>query len=293
MAGPRIAIVIDDLGYHRQRGEAVVDLPVGVSCAIIPSAPHARHLAARAASRDREILVHMPMEGVSHGRLDPGGIGLGMPQQDVVSRVRDALAALPEARGLNNHMGSGITAHRETMEWVMGTLAERKVFFLDSRTTPSSLAEEVARKHGLVAGGRDVFLDNERDLHRINTQFNELLRIARRRGYAIAIGHPYPETIAYLQQVLPLLDEAGIEVVPVSALLRAPAVEEDELMIVDDAEPAEADGSATARDDPDRLVLPAALPPAGRPAGTEAEQASGERLAHRRPDPHSVTGEPD
>lgn len=221
-AGPRIAIVIDDLGYHRQRGEAVIRLPVGVTCAIIPGTPHARHLAALAAGNEREVLIHMPMEGTDASRLDPGGILAGMSDADVTARVTEALAALPEARGLNNHMGSSITADRAAMTWLMSTLAEHRLFFLDSRTTPASVAEVVAREHGVRTAGRDVFLDNERDLERINARFNELLRIARRRGHAIAIGHPYPETIAYLERVLPLLEEAGVEVVPVSELLADP-----------------------------------------------------------------------
>lgn len=221
-SGPRIAIVIDDLGYHRSRGEAVVELPVAVTCAIIPSAPHARHLSALATRHGREILIHMPMEGHPGAALDAGGLTLGMNQAELVAQVHDALALLPDARGMNNHMGSGITASQEPMHWLMDTLAERQLFFLDSRTTPDSVAENVAREHGLATVGRDIFLDNQRDFDQINEQFNRLLRIARNRGHAVAIGHPYPETIAYLRQVLPLLEQAGIEVVPVSALLAAP-----------------------------------------------------------------------
>lgn len=222
MAGPRIAIVIDDLGYHRSRGEAVIELPVPITCAIIPSAPHARHLSALAVSRNREILVHLPMEGRPGAPLDAGGIALGMSEMEVTAQVREALALLPAARGLNNHMGSGITASLEPMNWLMNALAERQLFFLDSRTTPDSVAESVARTHGLATAGRDIFLDNDRDLLHINEQFNKLLRIARRRGHAVAIGHPYPETITYLQQVLPLLEQAGVKVVPVSELLTSP-----------------------------------------------------------------------
>ena len=105
---------------------------------------------------------------------------------------------------------------------LMDQLHHRHLFFVDSRTNAATLAERSARRAGLPAGRRDVFLDNSRELGHINEQFNRLLRLARRRGQAIAIGHPYPETLDYLRQVLPLMEQAGVEVVPVSELLAPP-----------------------------------------------------------------------
>lgn len=218
-AAPRIAIIIDDLGYHRARGEAIVDLPAPVTCAVIPETPFGPRLAERAASLGKEVIIHLPMETEGTRPLDQGGLRDEMSHARMVATVREAFVKIPQARGLNNHMGSILTADEQPMTWLMQELAMNHYFFIDSRTTAASVAEQVARRHGLRTAGRDIFLDNERDLQKINRQFNKLLRVARKHGQAIAIGHPYPETIAYLKGVLPLLKEAGVEVVPVSALL--------------------------------------------------------------------------
>lgn len=215
----RIAIIIDDIGYHRSRGMEAINLAPGITCAVIPRAPHGQRLAREAARQGREVIIHLPMAGNNGLALDPGGIHGGMTPEGIAAVVRDAFALIPEATGLNNHMGSVTTSDPEAMHWLMHELASHQAFFIDSRTSPESVAELTALAHGLPATGRDIFLDNERDLMAINDQFNALLRLARRRGSAIAIGHPYPETLEYLRRALPLLEEAGIELVPVSMLL--------------------------------------------------------------------------
>ena len=224
-AQPRIAIIIDDLGYHRQNGQAIADLPAPVTCAVIPYSPHGRKLAERASRAGKEVLVHLPMAAGEHIRLDRGGLQQGISENELLDTVRQALSQIPQARGLNNHMGSALTEQDEPMGWLMAELKAHQLFFVDSRTSGRSVAQQVARQQGLANAGRDIFLDNERDLVKINAQFNKLIRLARQRGQAIAIGHPYPETVHYLQQVLPLMDDAGIQVVPVSSLLDTPALD--------------------------------------------------------------------
>lgn len=218
-ATPRIAIVIDDIGYHAERGLRAIRLPAALTCAVIPLSPHGPRLAREAARQGCEVIIHMPMAASNGQPLDAGGIDTQMAPELIHARIAHAFQLLPQARGLNNHMGSLATSDPATMEAVMASLAEHDAFFLDSRTSAHSVAEGTARRHGLATTGRDVFLDNNRDLLAINEQFNQLLRIARRRGSAIAIGHPYPETLEYLERVLPLMSQAGIEIVPVSRLL--------------------------------------------------------------------------
>lgn len=218
-AQPRIAIIIDDLGYHRARGLAIADLPVPVTCAVIPQAPWSPLLAERASRSGKEVMLHLPMETEGTRPLDKGGLDVNMDRLAYARVVREAFRRIPQARGLNNHMGSVLTTRHQPMDWLMDELKRRDLYFIDSRTTPESVAEDVARQRGLRTQGRDIFLDNERDLLSINIQFNKLIAIARRRGQAIGIGHPYPETISYLRKVLPLMREAGVEVVPASALL--------------------------------------------------------------------------
>ena len=164
----------------------------------------------------------MPMETDGYAELDVGGLREDMSAEDFAATVNAAVSRIPEARGLNNHMGGMLTADIDAMNQLMASLAEHGLFFIDSRTTPQSVAGNLARQHGLAYAGRDIFLDNERDLVAINDQFNQAIALAKRRGQAIVIGHPSPETIEYLQNVIPLLDSAGIELVPVSQLLNRP-----------------------------------------------------------------------
>ena len=222
LAQPKIAIIIDDLGYHRSRGEAVVNLPGPVTCAVIPQTPHAPALAKMAHEVGKEVILHMPMETDGYAELDAGGLREDMSREDFVATINAAITRIPEARGLNNHMGGILTADSSAMNRLMESLGEHGLFFVDSRTTPQSVAGNLARQHGLAYAGRDVFLDNERDLVAINDQFNQAIALAKRRGQAIVIGHPYPETIEYLENVIPLLEGAGIELVPVSRLLNRP-----------------------------------------------------------------------
>jgi uncharacterized protein len=230
----RLAVIIDDLGYHRSRGEAVIELPGPITCAVIPQTPHAPALARLAKAAGKEVILHMPMETDGFSQLDAGGLSEDMAEHEFASTIRAAVERIPEARGLNNHMGGVLTADQTAMEWLMDQLAEHNLFFVDSRTTPQTVANRVARHRGLPHAGRDIFLDNERDLVAINEQFNRAIAIARRRGQAIVIGHPYPETIEYLQQVLPLLEPAGITLVPVSQLLHRPQMARRDLAASED-----------------------------------------------------------
>lgn len=221
-ATPRIAIIIDDLGYSYDHGEAVIRLPAPITCSIIPESPHAHRLGFDAYLHGKQVIIHMPMATLDGRKLDPGGLTANMSEAQIASTIDTAMHILPEARGLNNHMGSALTAETAPMEKLMAELRRRHLFFVDSRTNPATVAERVARLDGVSTGARDIFLDDTRTTASINDQFNKLLREARHRGQAIAIGHPYPETIHYLQQVLPMLKQAGVEVVPVSELLSRP-----------------------------------------------------------------------
>ena len=188
---PRIAIIIDDLGYSRQYGQAIVDLPAAVTCAVIPFSPHGQRLARRASQAGKEVIVHMPMAARHHENLDRGGLTTGLSEEELLHRVRQALSQFPQARGLNNHMGSQLTEQNQAMGWLMNELKAHQLFFVDSRTSGRSVALSQARRAGLANAGRDIFLDNDRSLVKINNQFNKLIKLARQRGHAIAIGHPY------------------------------------------------------------------------------------------------------
>jgi polysaccharide deacetylase 2 family uncharacterized protein YibQ len=131
--------------------------------------------------------------------------------------LMDDLADLPGVQGVNNHMGSLLTTHPEPMQWVMEVLQRQQLFFVDSLTNPNSVAGRIAKEHGLPTATRQVFLDNIRTPQQLEKQFQRLIKFAHRNGFALAIGHPYPETMAYLNQRL--RQPASVRLVPLSELL--------------------------------------------------------------------------
>lgn len=219
-AGGMLAVLIDDLGVSLAEGRRVLRLPGPVACAILPHQPFSQKLAVEAHAARKEILLHLPMEPEEEHEAGPGQIDAGMPPLELRAALHLDLETVPHAVGVNNHMGSRLTRLREPMQRLMQLLRERGgLFFVDSRTTPQSLAAETARAHGVPALTRDVFLDNDRREQAIEQQFDLALRLARQRGTAIVIGHPYPETLAVLERRLPRLAENGVVLATLSRLL--------------------------------------------------------------------------
>lgn len=214
-----LSIVIDDLGYRLEAGEAAIRLPAPVTLAVIPGTPYAQALMAAAGERDKEIIIHMPMAASLQAPGDPYTLLLDMSEHEFEHTLSQAFEELAGATGLNNHMGSALTADRSAMNRVMGELAKRDMFFIDSRTTEDSLAMDVARELGVPAFARSVFLDNDRDAAKIAEQLKIAVDLARRKGRALAIGHPFPETLRVLDELLPQLPIA-LTIVPASQLAR-------------------------------------------------------------------------
>jgi polysaccharide deacetylase 2 family uncharacterized protein YibQ len=215
-----VALVIDDLGNRWKQDLDALDLPGVMTISILPHTPHARRLARMAHRRDKEVLLHVPMESLGRQRMGPGGLTQAMGRDELVRTVARGLAAVPYARGVSNHMGSLLTQRPQSMRWLMQTLREAgDLFFVDTRTIASSVAYEMARGAGLPAVERDVFLDHDRSLSRIVAELDRLVRVAKLKGAALGIGHPHPETLAVLRRELPHLEQRGVRLVPVSALV--------------------------------------------------------------------------
>jgi len=216
--GPKIAIIIDDLGYDRRLGEAALAVPGAMTYAFLPHTPYARELAERAHEQDKQVMLHLPMESHRGDRLGMGGLTLDMPKARFLQTLDAALASVPHAAGVNNHMGSLLTRDPTAMRWLMSDLRGREMFFIDSRTTAKSLAEKVARKQLVGCASRQVFLDNETDREKIHRQFQRLIESAKHNGSAIAIGHPHTTTLAVLAEQVPKLAAQGVELVHASEL---------------------------------------------------------------------------
>lgn len=222
-AGPapqaRVALVIDDLGRSLAEADRLLGLGAPVSAAVLPFEPQSAAVARRLRAAGAEVLVHLPMEAADAADPGPNAIYEGLDAETVARRTRAALDAVPGAAGVNNHMGSRATADEATMIAILGVVAERGLYFLDSRTTPDSLAFDRARARGVPATRRDVFLDDDPAPEAVRAQLERLLGLARERGAAVAIGHPREATLAVLEQEIPRARAAGIEFVPVSYLL--------------------------------------------------------------------------
>lgn len=219
---PRIAIIIDDLGYHLTNGARAVRLPGAITFSFLPGSPRARHLADQAHSLGKEVLLHLPLQAHSdEGRSEPSEIGIDMSRARLSAVLSEALESVPHVTGINSHRGSLMTRHPGHMLWLMEEISDHDgLFFIDSYTHHESVALQIARESGVDAVKRDIFLDPDRSAETVAREFERMKNVARKRGRVIAIGHPYPETLELLERELPRLIEEGFELVSVSELLR-------------------------------------------------------------------------
>ena len=217
----RIALIIDDIGDNLHLGLRAIHLPGNVTCAFLPHTIYARQLSIAAHKRGKEVMLHLPMEPEEGKDPGPGALTLNMTRSEFIHTVESDLRAIPYATGINNHMGSLLTQHPGDMRWLMQDINRHgNLFFVDSRTTEFSVAQQVAQESGIPNIRRDVFLDNDQEAASIAEQFSRLITLARHRGSAVAIGHPHPATLKFLEGQLPHLAELGIQLVPVSDLIK-------------------------------------------------------------------------
>ncbi|WP_298035941.1 divergent polysaccharide deacetylase family protein [uncultured Desulfuromonas sp.] len=218
---PRVAIIMDDLGRDLKTARALLDIDLPVTLAILPTSAKAAQVAALGHRHGREIFIHIPMEPQSYPATDPGrgALFVNLGPKEIRRRMKSQLQKIPHAVGGNNHMGSRFTESREGMAVVMEVMREAGLFFVDSRTTGGSVVFSEARRAGVPALVRDRFLDNRQDVNAIAEQIRSLARLARSRGSAVGICHPYPQTLEALRREAGIFRELGVEVVSVAQLL--------------------------------------------------------------------------
>ncbi|OOF45067.1 divergent polysaccharide deacetylase family protein [Rodentibacter trehalosifermentans] len=215
----KLAIVIDDVGYHPKEDAAIFAMPREISVAIIPVAPYAKIRNQEAKKQGRDILIHMPMQPMGQMKLEEGGLHLGMSAEQVAQRVQNAKNVVSYAIGMNNHMGSAATADSTLMRHLMSALHTQHLFFLDSRTIGRSVAGKMAKEQGVRSLDRHIFLDDSNEFADVQRQFQAAIQYARKHGTAIAIGHPRKNTVAVLQQGLRQLP-SDIQLVGMGSLWR-------------------------------------------------------------------------
>lgn len=218
--GPvRVAIILDDGGWGGPETRRVLALDNRLTLAILPNAPKTEALAREAAEKGFEVMLHMPMESSLTARKFPGQIETSMDRETIHRLAREAIAQIPGLVGVNNHTGTLCTQDAERMGWFMEVLRDKNLYFVDSMTTARSAAHAAAVAAGLRTARRDVFLDNDSSLPYIRSQMRELVKRARARGSAVAIGHFRRNTVTVLEEALPGLEKEGVVLTRMSELL--------------------------------------------------------------------------
>ncbi len=218
---PVIAIIIDDLGMQYDRGMQVAGMPAGVACSILPHSPYAKDIARQAHRQGKEILLHLPMQTEQGHLLEAGALTVAMSRQEMKNVLLQDLASIPHVQGINNHMGSLLTQRPQSMDWLMYAVKQQdNLYFVDSRTTAATVALQSARAHRIPSTRRDVFLDHDPRPQAIRIQLKRLLQHARKYGSAVAIGHPHVDTLKVLTEWLPTLEAEGVQLVPVSRIIK-------------------------------------------------------------------------
>ena len=222
MQRPILSLVIDDLGYSYQYGRQAIELEGDHTYAVIPGTSYARKLASLATENQKEVILHLPLQASDPGAAsEMTALNDSMSENELARNLSTMLAEMPSIKGVNNHMGSHLTQIDYFMRPIMDVIKtyNPELYFLDSRTSADSVAHTTALSAGLRSTKRDVFLDNNHENpESIDLQFQFWLKKAKTQGYAVAIGHPHPNTIEYLRENLPKYQDE-FEFVSISKLL--------------------------------------------------------------------------
>ncbi len=216
----KVAIIIDDLGRDKKIADKILDLNIPITFSILPYRQYSREIARMAAMTGREVILHLPMQPQNYPEVNPGAgcLLLSMGQDEIQAELTAQLDLVPNCIGVNNHMGSLFTEKTEPMEWVLAILRERRLFFVDSFTTPNTVAPVLARDLGIPFAQRTHFIDVEKDEDYIIGQLCDLADYAAHYGMGIGIGHPFEETISALPKALSAFEQKGVRLVFISEM---------------------------------------------------------------------------
>ena len=217
-----ISIIIDDIGYIKKSNQQAIALSGDLAFAILPHTPFATFFATKIHQQQREILLHLPMQTLKPSSLDAGLLTEQMNYGEFRHQLDKNFQAVPYFTGINNHRGSRLTANKSAMIVLMDYIKkqDRSLFFIDSRTNHQSVAADMAQKFNIPHTSRDIFLDNILTIEAVQQQFDRLIRLAKKKGKAVAIGHPHQVTLNVLKKNLKRLDELGVKLVFPSVIIK-------------------------------------------------------------------------
>jgi polysaccharide deacetylase 2 family uncharacterized protein YibQ len=218
---PKIAIVIDDLGEENKISQELLRWDLPLTFSILPFTPHAKTIALEAHQKGREIILHLPMEPHGYPKIRPGEGALlyEMDEERLLRQLSKDIDAIPYVKGVSNHMGSRLMEDPAKMRIILSELKRRGLFFLDSRTTPQTVGLQTARSLGLRMMERTLFLDHSPGEDDIKQKLEQLIQLSLSTGKAIGIGHPHSSTIKCLKEMVPKMQEKGIDIVPLSSVI--------------------------------------------------------------------------
>ncbi len=217
---PVIAVIIDDMGINHRRTSDISSLNAPLTSSFLTYSTRLDKQIEKASQAGHEIMIHVPMEPKSKVNLTPDTLTTQMNEQDIKNELGKMLSKFKNVRGVNNHMGSEFTEDKQRMNYVMDVLKEHNMFFVDSKTSAKSVGRSVAKDKRVAYAHRHVFLDNENKVDYITKQLKTAERIARKNGYAVAIGHPKTATYEALKEWLPSLKEKNIKLVHMSEIVK-------------------------------------------------------------------------
>jgi len=225
LAGPLLAIIIDDIGYQYGPAKKLINLGLPLTLSILPHSPHGQQIARLARKRGLEVMLHLPMEPSAYPKLKPGpgALLISMSPEELRQKTLDDIASVPGAKGANNHMGSRFTENSQALRPVLQVLADKNMFFIDSITSTRSRAYSLARDMGLTTARRTIFLDHDHSLPAVRRQLQRILSMAQRGSQVVAIGHPHQATIQALAEFAPRLQKQ-VRLVTASQFLNGTAL---------------------------------------------------------------------
>ncbi len=226
---PKIAIIIDDIGNNLKVVRELISLQIPITISILPSLPYSQEAAKTAYSNGLEVMLHLPLEPINsyNFSFEKGEITRKMTVPEIERILEEDIKSVPHIKGVNNHMGSRITREPKIMEVILKNLKKKNLFFIDSLTSNRSIAFKLAQELGLKAGIRDIFLDRAeihqqlglKDVKYTEKMIKELLKLSLKKGKAIGIGHPFPQTLQGLRKSLSFIENSGVDLVYASQIV--------------------------------------------------------------------------
>ncbi len=215
---PKLVIIIDDVHTKKQL-LVIKSLNIKITPSIFPpfKISHNSH---KLAENLEHYMVHLPMESQKrqfnkHYKI----LKTSFSNEEIVHRIEEIRRLFPTAKYINNHTGSLFTSNYTSMKLAYKSIRENGFIFIDSKTIHTSKVKRIANEYGDRYISRDVFIDNIHTIPYIHKQLKEAVRIAKRKKYAIVIGHPHKVTMRALSLAKDILKD--VELVYIDDIIKS------------------------------------------------------------------------